>query len=101
MPRPGSGVYANVIERCGLEVRYLRISSGPQRDRYVHQLVMEAVLQRPLAPDEEVDHADGDTLNNDWRNLVLTTTSEHARTTRRRAFMKRHGGDAQLSEVAS
>jgi hypothetical protein len=41
MPPPGDGVSLNTIERCGLAIRYLRVSSGPQRGRYVHQLVME------------------------------------------------------------
>jgi hypothetical protein len=89
MPPRGDGTSINTIERCGLEVRYLRIKSGPQRDVYIHRLVMEAKLGRPLSESEEVDHIDGDTLNNHPSNLQLLTASEHARETRRRATEKR------------
>lgn len=89
MPPPGEGTYVNQIERCGLAIRYLRVSSGPQRGRYVHQLVAEAMLGRALMHFEEVDHKDGNTLNNDWANLVVTTGSAHAKETRRRAVDKR------------
>jgi HNH endonuclease len=88
MPKAGAGTYENQIERCGLSIRYLRISSGPQRDRYVHQIVAEAMLGRPLREGEEVDHLNGNTLDNVWTNLAVTTTAEHARETRRRAHAK-------------
>lgn len=88
MPRPGDGTSLNTIERCGLEIRYLRITSGPQRGRYVHQLVAEAMLGRALEPGEEVDHLDSNTLNNDWRNLQVINTADHARETRARAYAK-------------
>jgi len=79
----------NTIERCGLEIKYLRVRSGPQRGRYVHQLVMEAALGRSLMSFEEVDHIDGDTLNNCWLNLQIMTKPEHARKTRRQAMQKK------------
>lgn len=89
MPPRANGTYLNTITRNGHTLQYLRISAGPQRDRYVHQLVAEAMLGRPLAPDEEVDHKDTDTLNNDWRNLEVKTGSVHAKTTRTRATQRR------------
>ena len=89
MPLPGDGVTVNTIRRNDRTIRYLRITSGPQRDRYVHQLVAEAMLGRPLLPSEEVDHLDQDTLNNDWRNLLVRTVSDHAKVTRTRATMQR------------
>lgn len=89
MPRPGDGVALNTIERCGLEQRYLRITSGPQRGRYVHQLVAEALLGRPLLPTEEVDHDNGDTLDNTWTNLKVLTKVEHGKKTRRQAVQKK------------
>jgi hypothetical protein len=88
MPPPGDGTSLNTIERCGLEIRYVRVTSGPQRNRYVHHLVMEAMLGRRLLPGEEVDHIDGNTLNNDYTNLQLMTASEHAKKTRRQAVEK-------------
>lgn len=89
MPPFKNGVAVNTIERAGLEVKYLRITAGPQRGRYVHQVVMEAMLRRALTPEEEVDHIDGDTFNNDWRNLQILDASEHAKATRRRQAAKK------------
>ena len=85
MPRPGDGVAINTITRHGKSIRYLRVTSGPQRGRYVHQLVAEAILGRELREDEEVDHLDRDTLNNDWRNLVVRNKVDHGKVTRERA----------------
>ncbi len=48
-----------------------------------HRLVMQNKLGRPLAPDEVVDHKDGDTSNNDPSNLRLfATNGEHLQATR-------------------
>lgn len=58
---------------------YLRITSGPQRGRYVHELVMEGMLGRELTPDEEVDHKDTDGLNPKWTNLELVSHAENMR----------------------
>ena len=88
MPKFAGGTGLNTIERCGLEIKYLRVTSGPQRGRYVHQLVAEAKLGRPLAPDEEVDHVNGDTLDNAWTNLEVLHKVEHARKTRRQKVAK-------------
>ena len=84
MPVPGNGVYVNTITRGGKTIRYLRISSGPQRGQYVHQLVAAAKLGRDLMPFEEVDHDDGNTLNNHFSNLVVRHSRVHARITRSR-----------------
>lgn len=89
MPRPGDGVALNTIERCGLECRYLRVTSGPQRGRYVHQLVAEAMLGRALMAFEEVDHVDGNTLNNHFSNLQVIHVSDHAKKTRRQQVERR------------
>lgn len=89
MPAFKDGVAVNTIERAGLEIKYLRITAGPQRGRYVHQIVMEAMLGRPLASNEEVDHADGDTFNNSYLNLQLMDASEHAKKTRRQQTERR------------
>ena len=44
-----------------------------------HRLVMEKLLNRYLNKEELVHHIDGDTKNNDPKNLELTTRSEHIR----------------------
>lgn len=99
MPLPGDGTYLNTITRNGRTQRYLRISSGPQRDKYVHQLVAEAVLRRALLAHEEVDHDDGDTLNNHWENLVVRTKPEHGRKTRRQARERRLAARREADNV--
>lgn len=56
---------------------YPKLSVGPQRYRYVHILVAEGMLQRPLNPDERVHHADGDTKNPKWENLIVLGKKIH------------------------
>lgn len=44
-----------------------------------HRMIMEQHLGRSLSSDEVIHHKDGNRLNNDIRNLQLTTQSEHMR----------------------
>lgn len=44
-----------------------------------HRLVAEQMLGRPLGPDEDVHHKDGDKTNNQPENLEVLTHDEHAR----------------------
>jgi hypothetical protein len=69
---------------------YLRIRSGPHRDKYVHIMIAEAMLGRELRPDEDVDHADGDKLNCDWRNLIVRGKSEHGAVSNRQKWFLKH-----------
>ena len=57
--------------------RYIRISSGPQRNVYVHRLVLEAKLGRKLRKDENAHHLDHNTLNNAPENLQAVHQREH------------------------
>lgn len=86
MPALGDGCYVNDTTSG----KYLRICAGPQRGKYVHQLVAEALLGRELSAREQVDHKDQNTLNNDWRNLEVILLNEHTqRTNERRAQDRR------------
>lgn len=81
-----SGTSLNTLKRRrdGSLVQYIRIRSGPQRGQYVHRMIMAAALGRNLQDDEEVDHLNGNRLDNDPSNLQVLHVSAHARETRRR-----------------
>jgi hypothetical protein len=57
---------------------YLRISSGPQRGKYVAVLVLEAKLGRPLRPGYQAHHANGNTLDNEPGNLEERYKGKHS-----------------------
>lgn len=66
----------NASYKRGYRIRpdgYLRDSS----DRYLHRLVLESFLKRRLRRYEHVHHIDGNKKNNDIKNLVILTNSEH------------------------
>ena len=105
-----NGVSENVHVK-GKKLRHLRIKAGPQRDRYVHDIVFEAkILGRRESferehpgepvPDndfyaylrdyETVDHDDNDSLNNDPINLNRMTRGENtAKMQRNKAAKKK------------
>lgn len=58
---------------------YLRITSGPQRDRYVHMLIAEAKIGRALRYGETVEHRNGNGLDNSPENIVVVTRSENVK----------------------
>jgi hypothetical protein len=72
------GVCVNVI-RKGKELSYLRITAGPQRGEYVHDLIGAAKIGRPLTKEETVEHIDGDGLNVEPSNLKVVTRPENTR----------------------
>lgn len=77
-PNSGSpGTYVNTSH--GGKLKYIRVCSGPQRDQYVHTLVLEAKLGRKLGPDETTEHKDGNGLNNDPANLIAVTRPHNTR----------------------
>ena len=49
------------------------------RHRSVHRVVMEQHLSRPLNPDEDVHHINGDKRDNRIENLVVISHSKHAK----------------------
>jgi hypothetical protein len=54
-------------------------TSDRNNKRYIHRLVMEKMIGRPLRSDEIVHHIDGNKLNNDPSNLQIVTRAEHIR----------------------
>ena len=67
------GTYINSTRKRKRGMKYIRVCAGPQRHRYVHDLVAEALLRRPLRENEVPDHKDGDTFNNHPTNIQIVT----------------------------
>ena len=67
---------------------YIRISSGKQRYQYVHRLIAAAKIGRDLFDTEVVHHIDGDTRNNHFSNLEITTWQKHGKITRNKYKLK-------------
>lgn len=62
---------------------YLKITAGPLRDAFVHVIVAEAKLRRPLRKDEHVHHKDGDVRNPHPDNLIVLGEAVHNAVSRR------------------
>ena len=61
---------------------YVTVGIAGRRCRRLHRLLMEIKLGRPLLPDEDVHHIDGDRQNNQFGNLQLLSHSEHTHRTK-------------------
>lgn len=68
-----AGSYTRLRARVGsgIDAKGYRVVRVEGREYKEHRLVMERALGRPLAPNENVHHLDGDKLNNDLSNLEL------------------------------
>jgi len=116
-----NGISPNVHVK-GKKLKHLRIKAGPQRDRYLHDIVFEAkVLGRRESwerehPDqpvpvndfysyldltwETVDHHDQDSLNNSPGNLVRMKRGDNAaKANRHRAKKNKEKREAIDSDV--
>jgi hypothetical protein len=76
------GTYLNITKlKNGKEIPYVRVCAGPQNDKYVHRLIAEALLRRPLKPNETVDHKDQNSLNCAPWNLQVCSWHIHGKIT--------------------
>lgn len=80
----------HLVERYGWtahasgRTRYARHRNGGD-SVYLHNLILEEMLGRPLEPGEYCDHRDGNGLNNSDENLRLATRVQNCRNKRRAA----------------
>ena len=82
MPRFKHGTH---IHRKG----YLRVSSGPLRNKYVHRIVAGAMIGRELTKDEECHHRDSDKRNFHWLNLMVLGERDHSWVSNKQAWFMR------------
>lgn len=82
MPRFKFGTHVNTCN--DKKRRYLRISAGPQRGKYVHDLILEAKLGRRLRKNETCEHINGYGLDVSPENLTNLTRPENSKAQWRR-----------------
>lgn len=76
-PRDGKGRFS-VKSFCYIDDQgYPRIGAGPLRGRRLHRIIAAAKIGRPLKPDEDVHHKDGNKLNCSPNNLEVLGHKEH------------------------
>jgi len=68
-----------IIKRGRFSGVYRQIYSPKISTVYIHRVIMERILNRPLSKGEVVDHVNGDVLDNTRINLRLATQKENSR----------------------
>ena len=76
--------FAKLNKNTVYAVRDMRLKKGePQTRQYLHRVILQRILDRPLERGECVDHRDGDGLNNHRENLRVATHTENIRNSRK------------------
>lgn len=85
--------YVNVlVARDTSEKRRRKRATDGAVWRYIHDVIMEGLLGRPLAVGECVHHADGNRRNNAPENLRLMLAGEHVSLHLRERWAKKRAG---------
>jgi hypothetical protein len=82
---------ARVGRGAGISLKrsgYLEITTGPDKGRGAHVVVMEQAIGRRIQRHEVVHHVDGNRANNDLSNLRLMTRSAHTALHRRQRHVR-------------
>lgn len=78
---------------------YCEVTTGTNKGRGVHVVIMEAIRGYPLDSDQVVHHRDGNPSNNDPVNLKVMSRSDHARLHRKQEKITRGEDGRFTSEV--
>lgn len=68
----------------GYARRTIRIARSRSKNERLHRVIMERKLGRPLKPSEQVDHINGDRLDDRRSNLRVATHSQNSFNVRRK-----------------
>jgi len=76
--------YAQPSKHTAYAARSTRLKEDRTKARqYLHRVILQRILDRPLERGEYVDHRDGDGLNNHRENLRLASHAENIRNSRK------------------
>lgn len=76
--------YKKDSQYTGYAARNIQVNGNRMTYR-LHRLIMERILCRPLLPTEQVDHINGDGLDNRRCNLRLATPQQNQGNSRKRS----------------
>lgn len=69
--------------RNNFYARRVKIENGKQSNIWLHRVILERVIGRPLVTGEVVDHIDMNTLNNTRQNLRVASAAQNSQNQRK------------------